>query len=472
MSARKSTFRLQLTVALAAIFAPLNSTMLAVGLPTLRDEFEVGVGAITFLVSAYLIAVAVIQPAGGRLGDAFGHARVLRVGLVTILAASLAAAFSPSFGLLVTFRSLQGVAAALIMPNAIACLRRGIQPARLPGALGFNGAALSGAAACGPLLGGLLLALDGWELLFLVNLPLALAALGFSFGLPRDEAAGRAALKLDVVSLATLLAGFAGLTLAANAIRGGHVAVIASGLALLVAAVALYGFRHARGIAGVVDLRLFSRRNFAAPAAANALTNLVMYTTLISMPIYLHDVRGLGSGSVSAALFATSAAVMLISPLTGVLVASFGSRRLIVAGSLILLASPVGLFFLVDGAPFGLFFVFLGCVGVAMACIGAPQQAIAIETLSREETGSGAGTYQMMRYVGSVSGTALLAALAGPHPGVGEFQSVFAVLAFVAVASLFVSALVRPGARRPATGPSPATEFRPSPAGSSPASRS
>src|SRR5688572_9092946 len=112
-AAAPPTLRLQLAVSLASIFGPLNSTMLAVALPRIRDDFGVGVGALALLVSAYLIATAVLQPASGRLGDALGHLRVVQVGLIVLVVTSAAAAFAWSFPVLVVLRSLQGVAAAL-----------------------------------------------------------------------------------------------------------------------------------------------------------------------------------------------------------------------------------------------------------------------------------------------------------------------------------------------------------------------
>src|SRR2546428_5532112 len=92
---------LLLTVALGGVLAPLNSTMLAVALPELRRDFGVGHAEIAWLVSAYLIAMAVAQPLGGRLGDQLGRPRVFRVGLLLFLGFSLAASAAPTYLLLI-----------------------------------------------------------------------------------------------------------------------------------------------------------------------------------------------------------------------------------------------------------------------------------------------------------------------------------------------------------------------------------
>src|SRR3990172_1311636 len=119
------------TVALGGILAPLNSTMLAVALPELRRDFEVGHAEIAWLVSAYLIAMAVAQPLGGRLGDQLGRAPVFRSGLVLFLALSLGAAAAPPFPLLIILRTGQALVGAAVIPNGMAMIRESLPAHRL-----------------------------------------------------------------------------------------------------------------------------------------------------------------------------------------------------------------------------------------------------------------------------------------------------------------------------------------------------
>src|SRR5213596_3417495 len=142
-----------LTVSLGGILAPLNSTMLAVALPDLRRDFGIGHAEIAWLVSAYLIAMAVAQPLGGRLGDQLGRARVFRAGLVLFLGLSLAAAAAPGFAWLIAFRTGQALVGAAVIPNGLAMLRESVPLNRLGRSGGTTGAAMYTAAAVGPLLG-------------------------------------------------------------------------------------------------------------------------------------------------------------------------------------------------------------------------------------------------------------------------------------------------------------------------------
>src|SRR2546426_893242 len=215
-----------LTVSLGGILAPLNSTMLAVALPDLRRDFGIGHAEIAWLVSAYLIAMAVAQPLGGRLGDQLGRARVFRAGLVLFLGLSLAAAAAPGFAWLIAFRTGQALVGAAVIPNGLAMLRESVPLTRLGRSGGTTGAAMSTAAAVGPLLGAGLLALGSWRLLFLMNVPLVAFALLALYRLAPSFNRGRERISLDWVGAGA----FAGLlilvTVLLNALRGGAGGVI------------------------------------------------------------------------------------------------------------------------------------------------------------------------------------------------------------------------------------------------------
>src|SRR5688572_5112277 len=176
--------RLIVTVALAGILVPLNSTMLAVALPEIRDDFAVSHAQLGWLISAYLIGMVLAQPVGGRIGDQLGRRTVLVWGLAGFLAMSLAAALSPSFWVLVGLRTGQALLGAALIPNGLALVREFAPPTHLGRANGFTGSAFSLSAAIGPLVGAALLSVGSWRLLFAVNVPLVLIAMFFVLALP------------------------------------------------------------------------------------------------------------------------------------------------------------------------------------------------------------------------------------------------------------------------------------------------
>lgn len=440
-------------VALASLLTPLNSTMIAVALPAVRAQFHVGVGSLTWLISSYLIIVAVTQPIGGQLGDALGHLRVVRWGLLLLVACSFAAAFAWSFPSLVAARALQGVTAGLISPNVTAFLRKQMPPGRLGSALGSNGAAVATGAAIGPILGGFLLAAGDWRLLFLANVPLGLIALLLVLTLRSDRGAGRSALSIDAPSVAALAGVFTGATLIGTAIQHPGPLVIAAATCLLPLSASGYALSYWRRGMGVVKLALFSRRNYWASAAGVSLSNLVQYTILLAMPLYLSSERALGSARIGLMLFPMSGVTVGISPLAGRLADRMGSKPVMVGGAGALLSAAALLSGALGQLPLPALAAALALAGFGVGVQQVAQQAAALEAWPPQLAGAAAGTLSMMRYVGSVIGAAIVATLLGVNPHLAAFQLLLLVVAGFGVANLGITFALR--RRSSETGPLP-----------------
>ncbi len=425
--------RLAISAGAAALLAPLNSTMIAVALPSIRDEFDVGVVAVSWLVTSYLVAVAIAQPVGGRLGDAVGSLTVLRLGLLGMFCFSVVAALSPSYEVLVVTRSLQGVAAALLIPSATAYLRKSVALEELPGVLGTNGAMISTGAALGPVIGGLILAVSGWQWLFYLNLPVIGIVWLLLRPMPRDEGKGWPTFRVAPASLVTLMLAFSGLALLGTSLRTDSAVLPALAAGLLVIGAAGYGALFRRTGNGVVDLKLFGEFAFSRASAMTALSNLVMYTTLVMMPVYLRDEHDVSTGIIGAVLFAMSATNVLAAPAGGQIATRFGIRAGLVSGSLVLFAASIGVLAVVGAGGTGLLALPLALMGVGMGLGMAAQQTSGLGAWPASMAGSAAGTLSLMRYVGSVAGASLLAAVLGGEPGAGEFETLLAILVGVSL---------------------------------------
>ncbi len=432
----------QATIALAAMLTPLNSTMLAVGLPAIRSDFDVGVGEMTLLISVYLVAVAAMQPVSGRLGDAFGSIRVMITGLVLLLAISAVSALATNLPMLILMRGLQGAVTALVLPNGIAILRRRTSSERLGTVLGMNGAALSIAAAVGPVIGGALLLAGDWRLLFLINVPLSAVAIALLLRLRADEGQGRGSLRIDLPSLGALAAIFGSAVLIGSATRLENPLFLIAGGALLPATALAYWLRSRLG-GSSVEFRFFGARNFRSAATSQALTNLVMYSFLVSLPLYLVDLRGMSDQVVSLTLFSLMAAMITLTPLGGALTDRVGRRPLLLGGGLIIAIATVALTLLFDNPPLGAVIGPLVAVGIGLGISGPARSSAALEAWPRDVAGSVAGTFSMMRYAGAILGAAAIAALLGPDPDEGAFRLLTVALAGAAALNLFASLEIR-----------------------------
>lgn len=435
-------------VAVGGVLAPLNSTMLAVALPGLRSEFGVSHGAAGWLVSSYLIAMAVAQPLGGRLGDQLGRALVFRWGLVAFVVFSLAAALSPSFLALVLLRTGQALVGAAVIPNGLAMLRESLPPDRLGRSMGIMGAAASIAAAVGPLLGTALLAAGSWRLLFLMNVPLVIAGLACVRALRYPERRPRARVALDWSGALGFGAILAGVTVILGSLGGEG-----DGTALLVVAlglvpvVALFIWGQRTSAVPVVEWRLFRRRSFAGSTSYVLFSNLVMYTTLVSVPFFVVEAQGRGSGTSGPLLGAMSVLLALVSPVGGRLSDRLGRRAPALAGSLIVVVAS-GM--LVIGAgpevPVAFLAAALALLGLGIGMGFGPATAAAAESVPAAQAGSAAGANSMMRYVGGIIGVAILGGVmahAGPTPDVALFRGVFAVMVGVSLLAVVSALFIR-----------------------------
>jgi MFS family permease len=170
-----------ITVALATMLAPLNSTMIAVALPHVITEFGADMASAGWLVTAYLITMASLQPVAGKLGDRLGRRRLILGGVAYFGLASLGAAMASSLPALLFFRVQQAIAGAVALPNGAALVRELVPAGRRAGRFGLVGAAIALAAAAGPPLGGLLVGTAGWRAIFTVNLLLIIPALALGW---------------------------------------------------------------------------------------------------------------------------------------------------------------------------------------------------------------------------------------------------------------------------------------------------
>ena len=422
---------LLITVALANMLAPLNSTMIGVALPTITEQFGADLQQSSWLVIAYLIAMASLQPVTGKLGDRFGHRRFVLGGLLYFAIACMGAATATSLMWLLFFRVQQAVAAAIALPNGTALLRRSIPSAQLGSRIGMVGSIVVLAAAAGPPIGGVLTEWVGWRAIFAVNLVIIAPALVIGWRvLPTTK--GRASdTPFDLLGAALLLGLLAGAAFLLTW-KGERGALWFSGVGAI-AALAFFFFQRAHGHADpVFQPRLFKNSSFAAANAAVLLGNMAMYTTFLTIPLFLAERPSWGAAAAGSLLAALWVPTVFCAPLGGYLSDRWGRRRPANIG-LALLA--VGLFTLFGiGEEIALHYMVggLAVAGIGLGFSGASMRTAAIESVEKSETGMAAGLYSTSRYIGSVIGASLLPLLYGT----GGFAGFSRVLWLVVGAAL------------------------------------
>lgn len=430
--------------ALGSVLAPLNSTMVAIALPDIRQEFGLSHGAVAWLVSGYLIAMAVAQPIGGRLGDQIGRERVYRAGLVGFLVCSLAAALAPNYTLLVVLRIAQAVSGAVLIPNGTAMLRTQAPPERLGRLNGINASVISVAAAAGPLIGAGVLEVGSWRWMFPLSIPVVLVALLLLQRLRIDDAERPPRRAIDWTGMALFVALLVVVTLQLSSVRDGETGLAVSvrwGAAAIIAVAFIW--RQIASSSPAAEWPLFRSRTFSGATAYVLLTNLAMYTTLLMVPFFIREVQAKGSLTSGLLLGAMSGLVALTAPLGGRLSDALGRRLPAQAGATLMTA---GAFALLVGLHADVSALYLAaCLSVLGVGLGLGTGAAitaAVESAPARLAGSAAGTSSMMRYIGSIVGAGILAGVlnssGADHAAVPTFR--FVALAVTATAALAIAA--------------------------------
>ena len=408
-------------LAAAALLAPLNSTIIAVALPTIASSFAATPALVTrWLVTAYLVVTIVAQSPAGKLADVWGTSRVLTLGRSMFGIGALLAAFSPALPILGIGRALMALGGAFTIPTVFAQLRNSVPHARRGRIFGVFGAIMGTAAAAGPIIGGLLTARFGWHSVFFVNVPVVL--LSFALEPPRRaEKNGRAA-TFDFIGSALLAVA---VLLLVAAVEKAQLAFALGAVVALAAFIA----RELRARDPVLDVRLFTRPAFAAGGAIVALQNLAMYSMIYMLPFLLAR----NPASTGRMLLLFTAAMVLASPLGGRLSDAIGARAVAATGAVI---ATSGAWLFVSGSELTAALILMGAgIGIATS----PSQAAAMSAVDASQAGVASGALSTMRYLGGVTGSGLVALIAGTGATRDPRLMVFpAVLLASAVAALLL----------------------------------
>ncbi len=433
-------------IALGTTLAPLNSTMIAVALPEIQGAFGVSITATSWLVTIYLVAMAAGQPIGGRLGDLYGRRRVYLAGLIGFGIASIGCAFAPGLGWLIVFRTMQALSGALTFPNGAAMIREAVPHARRGAAFGLIGMATGIAAGIGPPLGGVLVYAFGWSAIFWANVPVIAVALLLGWrSLPRTRGLVPSGRRFDIPGTVLLTGSLAMVILIPTMLKIGQPLLAALAGTIGLATGWAFVRWELRATAPVVEIRLFGARPFAAACAAVGIGNLVMYTTLLALPLYLDSVLGRGVQYAGFVLVAMSALSALFGPIGGRWSDRAGRWYPAVIGGAGMFLGSLVVTVGVGGSGIVAIVSGLAIVGVGLGVSGASLQTAAIESVPLERAGSAAGMFSTSRYLGSIVGSSLLAAMFANGSGAGSggrFVTLFAGLSIAAAGGVLANALV------------------------------
>jgi EmrB/QacA subfamily drug resistance transporter len=399
-----------LTTILASGLAFVDGSVVNVGLPAIGATFMAAAGDLQWAINAYLLPLSSLLLLGGAAGDRFGRVRLLVIGTILFGVASAACALAPTLVWLLAARGVQGCGAALLMPNSLAILGTTFSGEARGRAIGIWAAAGAVLAAVGPVFGGWLIDAVGWRAIFLINLPLAAAAIALALVFVREHRPDDT-LALDLLGGACVTAALGAVTWGLTVSSGAGwttqaVVVLAAGVLLLLAFLAI---EKSKGNAAMMPLVLFGSASFVGITLLTLLLYAALGALVVMLPYMLIKAAGYSGAQAGGALLPFATVLALLSPPMGRVAGRIGPRLplsvgpLVVAGGFLLLLR-VG----ADASYWRSVFPAVLVAAIGMAGAVAPLTTAVLSSVDARHTGAASGLNSAVARAGGLVATALL----------------------------------------------------------------
>jgi EmrB/QacA subfamily drug resistance transporter len=403
-----------LTLSLGFFMTLLDLTIVNIAIPSMIEALNASLDEVLWVVNSYVLVLAVLLITAGRLGDLRGQRTLFALGVAVFTVASLACGLAPNPALLITFRAIQGLGAALLIPQTMAIIVATFPAERRGTALGVWGAVAGLATVAGPALGGLLVTVADWRWIFFVNVPIGVVVLVLTFGVIPDTRQGRQH-RMDFVGVALATAALFCLTFAL--IEGQRFSWGTWIWALLTASAVLFAVfllqqRTRQQAEPLVPFSLFRDRNFSAISLVACLLSVGILGFFLPMTIYLQSVLGYSALKAGLVLAPMSVVSVFIAPVAGRLSDRVGGKYLLMAGLAFFAIGAAWLAFQAEvDSTWPAFIPAILIIGVGLGLIFAPMTTEAMRRVPPHLAGAAAGVNNTIRQVGSVIGSAAVGAL-------------------------------------------------------------
>ena len=402
------------TVMLATFMEVLDTSVANVALPHIAGNLASTTEEATWVLTAYLVANAIVLPMSGWLSGLFGRKRFYMTCVLLFTFSSALCGLAPSLGMLVFFRILQGLGGGALQPISQAIMRESFPPAKQGMAMAMYGMGVVFAPVVGPTLGGWITDNFSWHWIFLINIPVGALSLFLSSMLIHDppflkrhSLKGGASIDYIGIGLLTVGLGFLEIMLDEGQRKDWFSSplIIGAAITALIALVSVvfWEWNHKNP---VVDLRLLKDRNFAISTVNMFALGFVLYGSTAAMPLFLQSLMGYTAMQSGLVLSPGGLVIMAMMPIVGMLLSKVAARWLIVFG---LLVSSVGLFLMTN---FSLGIAFSNAVearmvqSLGLAFLFVPINTVAFNSIAKERLGYATGLINLARNIGGSTGIA------------------------------------------------------------------
>jgi MFS transporter, DHA2 family, methylenomycin A resistance protein len=421
----------------------LDVTIVNTALDSIGTSLGGGVSELQWVVSTYTIAFAAFILTAGALGDRIGAKRVFMAGFAIFTAASVACALAPNATSLIAARGVQGLGAAILVPNSLALLNHAYPDERQRGrAVGIWAAGASLALTAGPLVGGGLIALVGWRSIFLVNLPIGLAGLWLSWRYA-TETTRQQQREIDLpgqLAAITALGCLAGAIIEGGTLGWSNRFVIAGFVASAILSM-LFVWQEQRAPQPMLPLSLFRHRMFALTSLIGLLVNVAFYGLIFVFSLYFQRVNGLSPFSTGLAFLPMMGAVLPVNLVAAGVSERVGAPATIAAGATLSAFGCLALLGIGQGTRYWEIGAQLMVIGAGLGLLVPPLTSTLLGSVEKSRSGIAAGVLNATRQTGSVLGVALFGSLIGQAnafmAGAHASLIISAILLLVAAAAIW-----------------------------------
>ncbi|PZU49674.1 MAG: MFS transporter [Microbacterium sp.] len=466
----------------AAFVAILNETTMGVAIPHLVDDLDITPVQAQWLTTAFMLTMAVVIPTTGFLLNRFSTRSMFALAMGLFSTGTLIALIAPGFAVLVVGRVVQASGTAIMMPLLMTTLMTVVPPHLRGRMMGRVSVVISLAPAIGPTMAGIVLDTLSWRWIFAIVLPIALVALlvGVRWITNIGE---RTHAPLDVLSVVLSALGFGGLVFGLSQIGGSHgsgsaadaaaasTATLTLVVSLSVGAVALGLFIWRQLVLqkvddALLDLRIFRSGNFSLSVAHFAVMSLAFFGTITALPFYMQGTLGLSATDSGLVVLPGALAMGLLGPVIGRIYDRWGTRVLLLPGTIIVISILWGFTTLTESTPVWILVVTQTLLSIGLAMSFTPLFTASLGSLEPKFYSYGSATVSTVQQVAGAAGIALLitvmsgasaaasaAGAADPAAGAAGARAAFLLAAIIATPLLISAFFIRKPADSIGAGP-------------------
>lgn len=399
------------TTILASGLAFVDASVVNVALPTIARSLSADAGALQWVVNSYLLPLSALLLLGGAAGDRFGRRRLLIAGTLVFGLASLGCALAPGLPALLAMRLLQGIGAAMLMPNSLAILGQTFSGESKGRAIGIWAATGAAMGAIGPVIGGWLVDSGSWRAIFILNLPLACGAIILAWRfVPQDRRS--TAYPLDTLGGILATAGLAALTWAFTVGSGTRGWTAGASTAAALAVLSLFFLLRVearRGVKAMMPVALFASKSFVGLTILTFLLYGALGGLFVLVPYVLIKAAGYSGTAAGAALLPLPLTLTLASPLAGALAVRVGARLPLAIGPLVVAVGFLLALRIDSGTGYWTTVLpMILVIALGMSAAVAPLTTAVLTAVDAEHTGSASGLNSAVARTGGLVATASL----------------------------------------------------------------